>query len=210
MRDLDFQNPQSAGWCRVQRAKVATLVDRVRKVADAMALDCMIESIPQCLCALVGKSVQGLTTQALRAPRIGDFVKQRARRFRTGPLLWRVTSDKRIAYIALVTVEHQPNVDKVAIVLTESYRRIRFLSIRLGRVRTDANQYRMPKPFRAQFAEYLGRFDLGFVLADTRTHALADAVQRGPAFSAGMLHKSGVVPFADGLECCGIHCFKTQ
>lgn len=44
MGKLDFQNPQAGVRTIGEIAQVAGLVDRVRKVADAMALDIQIQT----------------------------------------------------------------------------------------------------------------------------------------------------------------------
>lgn len=109
-----------------------------------------------------------------------------------------------------MTIEHQAEVDEVAVVLAQAHGRVGCLPIRFGGIRADTDQYRVPKSFHAQLAKDFGCLLRGLVFGDACAHARADAMQRRPAFVAGELHPFDVVAFADGLARCSRHAVETQ
>lgn len=110
-----------------------------------------------------------------------------------------MADDESIADIALVAVEHQPQVDEADVVLAQAHPGIGRLAESLCGIRADADQRPVPRALHAVFGEYRVRRGRGRVLVHARAHAAADGLQDGPAALAGPLHQCRVVTRADGL-----------
>lgn len=76
MSDLDFQNPQAGVRMRGEITEVATAINRMGEITDAVALDIQIELPAHRLCLRGGVVVQRHAGHAFATPKVFDPIKK--------------------------------------------------------------------------------------------------------------------------------------
>src|ERR1700761_7931892 len=122
MGDLDLQDPQTGRRTLGEIRQLAGLVDGMRKVADAMTLDLVVQPPAHGLRALTGEGVEVGAGQAVVAPACGDLVPQRARRRGAGLHAGIATDGEGVARIAFVAIPDGADVDVEDVALAEPAR----------------------------------------------------------------------------------------
>jgi hypothetical protein len=130
-----------------------------------------------------------VAAQALISPFCGDVPVQIAGCVGAGSVFRGIADHESIPDVSLMTLENQAQVDEVDVVFAQLNVGDGALAIRFEGVGADTDVRRVPQALHAQIAKHLTGHGDGFVFTNARMHALADRVQRGPAFCACVVHQ---------------------